>query len=132
MTTARIAAALISLRLAGRTADAIQQYYAPDVVCLDVSTPTTAVYGKAVALLEHERWSALREIHEIASVGPWLTGERVVVQLIFGVTRRDTLLRVMERETIIYRVRDGFVHQVQFFVKCDEPVVALPTAVGFS
>jgi hypothetical protein len=115
MTLEHIAADLIALRISGQTVEAIERYFADDVVCLDVSDPMTVTRTKSEAIAEWRRWRAAHDVHGCAARGPWLNGNRVVFELMHDVSCVTTRARWTEHETAICTMHDGLVRQIQCF-----------------
>jgi ketosteroid isomerase-like protein len=105
----------------GKSMEAIETLYSPDIVSIEAETQGTmpariegvdAVRGKA------EWWEKNHEVHDATVEGPWPHGDRFIVRFKFDVTAKGGPMagkRMTLDETALYTVADGKVVQEEFF-----------------
>lgn len=117
-TTAEVANELVSLCREGRNLEAIDSFYANDVISIesagDEAMPAKmqgidAIRGK------NQWWMDTHEIHGHTVDGPFVGDGQFAVHYTFDVTARPGGRRLHMSEMALYTVKDGKVVAEQFF-----------------
>ena len=117
MTAAAIATQLVALCREGKLLDAVDSFYADDVVsveAMDFLGQGREMRGKTAVRQKNVRWLADNEIHSIQVTGPFTSPERFVILYAFDWTRRATGERVQLTEAGVYTVSDGRIVREEF------------------
>lgn len=119
--TAEVAEELVSLCRAGRNAEAIQNFYSPDIVSVESMgnelmpremKGLEAIFGK------NKWWVENNTVHSATVEGPFLgDGDKFAVYYNFDVTAKQTGKRNQMEEMALYTVQDGKIVHEHFFYK---------------
>ena len=113
-----IANQLVALCKEGKNLEAIEKFYADDVVSVEAaaapgmereSNGLAAVKGKS------EWWVANHEVHSAEIQGPWPHDDRFAVRFLFDVTNIPSGQRMTTDEVGLYQVKDGKIVREEFF-----------------
>lgn len=119
--TMEVGKKLVELCRQGKSMEAIQTLYAPNIVSIEAmagpSMPArmeglAAIKGKA------EWWEKNHEVHSGQADGPWPHGDRFIVHFKYDVTAKAGPMagkRMLLDEAALYTVKDGKVVQEEFF-----------------
>jgi ketosteroid isomerase-like protein len=105
----------------GKSKEAIDTLYSPDIVSIEAETHGTIparVEGIAAVRGKNEWWEKNHEVHGAEVDGPWPHGDRFIVRFMFDVTSKSGPMagqRMKLDETALYTVADGKVVQEEFF-----------------
>ncbi len=116
--TAAVAQELLELLRAGRTMDAIDRFYSPDIVSVEpvstadlpaVLTGIEAIRGK------NQWWLENNEIHGATAHGPYLGDDQFAVHYEWDTTFKPTGRRAKMAEMALYTVKDDKIVREEFF-----------------
>ena len=117
-TTAAIAHELVALCRASRNSEAIEKFYAPNILSIEPvgneQMPAEMSGIKAVRG-KNEWWEANNEVHAVEVNGPFVGEDQFAVQYTFDVTFKPTSQRIQNTEVALYTVKDGKIVREQFF-----------------
>jgi hypothetical protein len=97
--------------------EAINRYYAQDVVNLEpmpLEMPNARVEGLANVRAYNEEWMAAREIHRCEIEGPFIQPGRFALRMHLDVTELATNQRMTMTELALYSVQDGRITQAEY------------------
>jgi hypothetical protein len=89
MTSQPVAERFVELCKQFRNFDAMQEWYADDIVSVEVAANAagaTETKGKEAVIGKSAAWAAQNEIHSASAEGPYLAGDRFAVVFQFAVT----------------------------------------------
>lgn len=116
MTTAEVAAGLVGLCKEGKFDDAMEAYYAEDIVSVEpmgddpVTEGLDAVRGKA------EWWNNAHEVKGASVEGPFVNGDQFTAVFHLDVIQKADGKALHMNEVALYTVADGkIVREVFFF-----------------
>lgn len=121
MTTMEVGRKLVELCSTGKTMQALDTLYSPNVVSVEamaspdfpaVTEGLPAVRGK------NEWWYANNELHRSEMKGPFPHGDRFAVFFDFDVTAKGGAMagqRIQMQEVGLYTVKDGKIVKEEFF-----------------
>ena len=115
MKTIDIANDVVALCRQGKNMDAINKYYAADIVSHEVSDPMKLTKGLDGVRGKNEWWAANHEIHKQTVDGPWPNGDRFCVRHTYEITPKATGKRTTMDEIAVYTVKDGKIVEDSFF-----------------
>jgi ketosteroid isomerase-like protein len=116
--TAAIAHELVALCRAGRNSEAIEKFYAPDIVSVEPvgnEQMPAELSGIAAVRGKNEWWEANNEVHSVEVNGPLVGDDQFAVQYTFDVTAKPSGQRIQNTEVALYTVKDGKIVREQFF-----------------
>jgi hypothetical protein len=116
--TSAVAQELVTLCRAGKNLDAINKFYAPNIVSLE--SVGSAEYpaesrGIDATRSKNERWSRENEVHSANAIGPFVGEGQFAVRYDFDVTNRPSARRMKMSEMALYTVKDGKIVHEHFF-----------------
>jgi ketosteroid isomerase-like protein len=123
MTTTEVATKLVNLCRQGKFLEAIDSLYARDIVSVEPAAMPPmpaemrgleAVRGKSVW------WADNHEVHSATVVGPFVAGDRFIVNFDMDVTNKKTGKRMVMFEAGLYTVVNGKVARDEFFYQAGE------------
>lgn len=117
MTTAELAQQLVTLCREGNFVQAVETFYADDVVsveAMDFAGAGRETQGKPGVMAKNQGWFAGNEIHSCRVTGPWISPEGFAVRFEWDFTRRSTGERVKFDEVGVYRAAHGQVAREEF------------------
>ena len=118
MTTMEIARELAELCRQGKNAEAMDKFYASDVVSVEAAGPpgqSPEVHGLEATRAKGAWWVDNHEVHSATVTGPWPHGNRFVIGFKYDVTFKPTGQRMMMDEVALYELRDGKIVREEFF-----------------
>lgn len=120
MTTVDIANDLVALCSAGKGMEAIEKYYADDIVSIEgASGPEMPARMEGIEAIKgkNEWWFANHEVHEFTVEGPFVSEGSDQFACLFGidVTPKAGGERMKMNEVALYTVRDGKIAEERFF-----------------
>lgn len=115
MTTAEIAKDLIALCNAGKNMDAIDKYYDPNIVSLEVQEPMKETRGIDGVRGKNSWWMENHEVHSGSARGGWCNGDQFAVEFNYDITPKETGERTQMNEIGLYTVANGKIVKEVFF-----------------
>ena len=118
MTTQEIADTLVKLCSQGKSGEARQTLYSPDIVSMEAGAPpglSREAKGMAAVVAKGEWWTANHEIHSINVEGPLVAGSHFAVSFQFDVTFKPQSKRFKMEEIAVYKVDGGKIVYEEFF-----------------
>lgn len=115
MTLMQLAEEVRALRTAGETIEVLRRHFADHAICLDVGHPMSVLYGIDAIHADCIRRREMQVTYRCTSRGPWVHGDRFVIELTTEIASLPDLERRTVRETAIYTVRDDRIVQLQCF-----------------
>jgi hypothetical protein len=110
-----IATGLVKLCKKGKFAQAVDTYYADDVVSVEPAGDEKEMRGIASVKAKGEWWAANHKVHQLTVAGPFLGKGQFVVRFTVDVTFTPEKKRFIMDELAIYTVRRGKISHEQFF-----------------
>lgn len=117
-TTSEVARELVSLCRDGRNLEAIDSFYANDVISIESvgdDTMPAKMQGIDAVRGKNQWWMDNHELHGQTVEGPYLGDGQFAVHYTFDVTNKTSGERVNMSEMALYTVKDGKVVAEQFF-----------------
>jgi ketosteroid isomerase-like protein len=121
MTTMEVGRKLVELLRKGRTMEALDTLYDPDVVSVEAqATPMFAavIKGLKEVRAKNELWSSTHEVHKEEVKGPFPHGDRFALFFDFDVTAKAGPMagqRMRMQEVALYTVTGGKITREEFF-----------------
>ncbi|MDA8017911.1 MAG: nuclear transport factor 2 family protein [Thermoanaerobaculia bacterium] len=120
MQTLEIAKGLVALCREGKNREALDEYYADDIVSIEgASSPELPARMEGIEAVrgKTEWWYDNHEVHEVGVDGPFVAEGSDQFAAIFhiDVTTKATGERMKMSEVALYTVRDGKIAQEEFF-----------------
>ncbi len=112
---------LVELCKAGKTKEAIDTLYSPDIVSTEAQGPPgkpLKMEGIAAVKGKNEWWYANHEIHGGEVVGPWPHGDQFIVCFKYDITPKTGPMagkRMTIDEAALYTVKNDKVVEEKFF-----------------
>jgi ketosteroid isomerase-like protein len=119
--TMEVGKKLVDLCKQGKTAEAINTLYSPNIVSIEAaSSPSmpARMEGLAAVKGKSEWWEKNHEVHKAEAEGPWPHGDRFIVRFKYEVTAKAGPMagkRFVMDEAALYTVKDGKISQEEFF-----------------
>ena len=117
-TTSEVARELVSLCRDGRNLEAIDSFYANDVISIESvgdDTMPAKMQGIDAVRGKNQWWMDNHELHGQTVEGAYLGDGQFAVHYTFDVTNKTSGERVNMSEMALYTVKDGKVVAEQFF-----------------
>ena len=117
-TIAEVANELVSLCREGRNLEAIDGFYANDVISIESvgdETMPARMQGIDAVRGKNQWWFDNHDLHAQTVVGPYVGEGQFAVHYTFDVTHKPSGRRVNMSEMALYTVKDGKVVAEQFF-----------------
>lgn len=116
MTTAEIAKAFTQLLKDGKHHEAAEMFNAPDIVSIEaMDGPMARVEGAAAVAAKGKWWMENHTVHSMEVEGPFVNGDKFMVEFDLDVTVNETGIRSEMEEIALYTVRAGKIVEEQFF-----------------
>ncbi|MET0553620.1 MAG: nuclear transport factor 2 family protein [Vicinamibacteria bacterium] len=121
MTADEIGKKLVALLQNGRTLEALDTLYAPDVVSVEAQESPSlprVMEGLAAVRGKNEWWYANHEVHRAEMKGPFPHGDRFALYFDYDVTAKAGPMsgqRMQMQEVALYTVADGRIVREEFF-----------------
>lgn len=116
MSVAEIAKGLVALCREGKFDEAMENYYAPDIVSIEAMEGEGQIMqGVDAVKAKGEWWTANHEIHSVKVSDPYLSGDQFAVQFAMDITFKQNGQRSLFEEIGVYKVADGKIVHEQFF-----------------
>lgn len=121
MTADEIGKKLVALMQNGRTLEALDTLYAPDVVSVEAQESPSfprVMEGLPAVRGKNEWWFANNEIHKAEVKGPFPHGDRFALFLDYDVTAKEGPMagqRMQMQEVALYTVSGGRIVREEFF-----------------
>lgn len=119
--TQSIGKKLVELCLQGKTGEAVETLYSPDIVSIEAmggASMPARMEGIDAIRGKNEWWVANHEVHSAEADGPWPNGDRFIVRFKYDVTPKAGPMagkRMTLDEAALYTVKDGKISQEEFF-----------------
>jgi hypothetical protein len=118
MTTAEVAIRFVTLCRERRFLDAVETYYADDVVSvepMDYQGKGREMHGKEAIKTKNRLWFEVEnEVHSFSVTGPFVGPERFAVKYFFEWTRKTSGERLCLDEMAVYTVTNGKISHEEF------------------
>jgi hypothetical protein len=118
MTTLEVGKKLVGLVREGKSTEAIQTLYDPNIKSVEALAPPGGqkeINGLQACLAKSKQWQEAHEVHSAKAEGPFPHDERFAVFFSFDVTPRATGKRMTMDEVALYTVRNGKIVAEEFF-----------------
>jgi len=118
MSVADVANGLVGLCRQGQFMEAIEKYYADDIVSIEpVGSPEMPARQEGIAAIKgkNQWWAENHEVHGLEIDGPFLGDGQFAVRFSMDVTPKFTGQRNQMTEMALYTVKDGKVSQEEFY-----------------
>jgi hypothetical protein len=121
VTADEIGKKLVALMQNGRTLEALDTLYAPDVVSVEAQESPSfprVMEGLPAVRGKNEWWFANNEIHKAEVKGPFPHGDRFALYLDYDVTAKEGPMagqRMQMQEVALYTVSGGRIVREEFF-----------------
>jgi hypothetical protein len=118
MTPKDIGTRLVELIKAGKSNEAIETLYAPDIVSVEAASApdqSAITTGLAGCLEKGKQFRQRMEVHHQDADGPYPNGDRFAVLLRYDVTPRAGGPRTSMSEIAVYTVKDDKIVREEFF-----------------
>ena len=118
MSTADIANDLVALCRAGKNMEAIEKYYADDIVSVEsASSPEMPAEMKGIDAIKgkNQWWLENHEIHNATANGPFVGENQFAVEFSFDVTNKPSGRRMQMSEMALYTVKNGKIVHEHFY-----------------
>lgn len=118
MTVAEVAKGLVALCRKGKNMQAIEKYYAPDIVSIEsASAPGMPAEMKGIDAVKgkNQWWFDAHTVNSAEVNGPFLGKSQFAVEFAYDVTQKASGERFQMREVGIYDVKKGKVVREHFF-----------------
>jgi ketosteroid isomerase-like protein len=118
MSTQSVAQALVDLCRQGKNFEAIDRYYADDIVSTEPvgnAQMPAVIRGKPAVRGKSEWWIANHEIHSASASAPMVGEGRFAVHFQYDVTNKPSGRRMQMSEVALYTVRGDKINAEEFF-----------------
>ena len=118
MSVAEIANGLVALCREGKNLDAVNKYYADDIVSVEsASGPNMPAETKGIEAIrgKHHWWYENHEIHGEEVNGPFVGDGQFAVEFKMDVTHKPSGKRFQMSEMALYTVRNGKIAHEHFY-----------------
>lgn len=115
---AAVAQELVDLVRAGKNREAIDRFYAKDIVSIESvgnEAMPAEMTGIAAVLSKHDWWEENNEVHSLEAAGPFVGKDGFAVRYTFDTTFKPMGRRSTMTEMALYTVKDGKIVREQFF-----------------
>ncbi len=122
MTALEIGKELIALCNYGKNQDAIDRLYSPDIESVEaVAMPGMEQTQRGIAKIKRKNqwWADNHKVHWGVAEGPFLHGDRFIVQFKFEVTPKHTGKRMTMEEMGLFTVQNGKIVKEEFFYEME-------------
>ncbi len=118
MSTADIANDLVALCREGKNMEAIEKYYADDIVSVEsASGPDMPAEMKGIQAIKgkNQWWLENHEIHSAEANGPYVGENQFAVEFKFDVTHKPSGNRIQMSEMALYTLKNGKIVHEHFY-----------------
>ena len=118
MSVADVANGLVGSCRQGQFMEAIEQYYADDIVSIEpIGSPEMPARQEGIAAIKgkNQWWAENHEVHALEVDGPFLGDSQFAVRFSMDVTPTFTGQRNTMTEMALYTVTDGKISQEEFY-----------------
>jgi ketosteroid isomerase-like protein len=118
MSVADIANDLVALCRAGKNLEAVDKYYADDIVSVEsAESPEAPAVMKGIQAVRGKNawWLANHEVHSGVANGPYVGENQFAVEFVFDFTNKPTGNRMQMSEMALYTVKDGKIVHERFY-----------------
>ena len=118
MPIADIANDLVALCREGRNMEAIEKYYADDIVSVEsASGPDMPAEMKGIEAIRGKNawWLENHDVHSAEANGPYVGEDQFAVEFIYDVTNKPSGKRFQIAEMALYTVEDGKIVHEHFY-----------------
>lgn len=116
MDISEVAQGLVGLCRNGQFGEAMQKYYADDIVSVEAMGDDPESRGLAAVQAHGEWFASNHEIHSTNVDGPFVNGDQFAVKFTLDATYKVTGQRMTIAEVGVYTVKDGKVVHARFFM----------------
>ena len=127
MTTAEIAKGLVDMCRQGKNLEAIDKFYAPDIVSVESFAPpgmSPKIKGLEAVRGKNQWWYENHEIHSSEANGPYIGENEFAVEFKTDITQKFSGKRLQMSEMGLYKVEGGKIVYEHFFYPSGEPAAA--------
>ena len=116
--TKDVAKQLVDLCKKGEHLQAVQTLYSKDIVSIEpMAHPPMPAESKGLEAVvgKNKWWLDNHTIHRAAATGPYVNGNKFIVEFDMDVTNKPSNKRMQMRETGLYTVAEGKIVREEFF-----------------
>jgi ketosteroid isomerase-like protein len=117
MTVKEIADALIALCREGKNREAVERFYADDIVSTEAMGPNPTCAGLPAIYTKMEMFQSRMEVHSAVANGPFINGDQFAVEFDYDATDKQSGQRQRLHEIAVYTVRDGKIAEEIFLYR---------------
>jgi ketosteroid isomerase-like protein len=118
MSTAAIANDLVALCREGKNLEAVEKYYADDIVSVESASGPgmpTEIKGIEAVRGKNQWWLENHTVHSGVANGPYVGEDQFAVEFIYDVTNKPSGKRFQIAEMALYTVKDGKIVHEHFY-----------------
>ena len=118
MTAFEVGKKLVELCKQGKTQEAMDALYAPDIVSVEATAMPglpAEVRGRDAVAAKGKWWYDNHTVHSASCDGPWPNGDRFIVRFTYDVTNKPSSQRFTMDEAALFTVKDGKIVREEFF-----------------
>lgn len=115
MTVTEIAKDLVGLCQQGQFEEAMTRHYSNDILSVEAEGPNPEARGMAAVKAKTQWWVENMTVHSMETLGPFVHGDRFVVEFKMDTTNKMSGERSQMDEVGVYTVRDGKIVEEYFF-----------------
>ena len=110
-----VAQGLVALCRAGKFEEAMETYYASDIVSVEADRDDAEARGIEAVRAKSAAFYAMFEVHGAEVSGPFVHGTQFLVGFAVDLTHKESGSRSVTEEMGLYTVRDGKISEERFF-----------------
>jgi hypothetical protein len=117
-TTMDVGQKLVELCKQGKSHEAMETLYSPDIVAIEAGAPpgqSAETRGLAAVIGKSKWWQDNHDVHATVVDGPYPNGNRFAVKFSYDVTFKPASKRFTMNEIAVYTVEAGKITREEFF-----------------
>jgi ketosteroid isomerase-like protein len=119
MTSTQVAQRLFDLCNRGQFMEAVEELYSPNIVSVEpMGGPTMPAEQRGIEAVRAKSawWFDNHEVHGCKLAGPFVHGDRFIVEFDIDITQKANGNRMQMKEAGLYQVADGKIVREEFFM----------------